>query len=380
MGSQHIVPPGGAAPHTRAPRSEAVPQAPAARRPLSPANRSRSGIRLVRGFAGARLRGHPLLLSHLVTGRCNACCPTCLWRDQDAVELDTEAVAWLYREAASAGLVQVVIWGGEPLLRRDLPELVRAASAAGLVVTLISNGWLLPERWPDLRGYVDALILSVDDVDGAHDRLRGLPGLFDRLDRFAVDLHRDPARPRLLINTVLSRENRGALRRVAPLARDWGAGLYFCPMEVGQMEAEGFASRLGPLALDPSELRAAARLARDLKAAGYPMLATDAYLDLLERDPALTGYTCRAPRLILTVEADGSVRDCLRRDVPLASVRQLRGAGRPLHAVFALPRYRRVEREAESCAACNNPDVVEMSWLWDLEWQMLERVGRLVFG
>jgi hypothetical protein len=32
---------------------------------------------------------------------------------------------------------------------------------------------------------------------------------------------------------------------------------------------------------------------------------------------------------------------------------------------------------AERCTACNNPDVLEISWLWDLELQMLEKVGRL---
>ena len=32
-------------------------------------------------------------------------------------------------------MAQVVVWGGEPLLRQDLPELLRAARDAGLFVT-----------------------------------------------------------------------------------------------------------------------------------------------------------------------------------------------------------------------------------------------------
>ena len=74
-------------------------------------------------------------------------------------------------------MAQLVVCGGEPLLRQDLPELLLAARRAGLFVTLISNGWFLERRWPELRGAVDALILSLDDVGEAHDRLRGLPGL-----------------------------------------------------------------------------------------------------------------------------------------------------------------------------------------------------------
>ena len=43
-----------------------------------------------------------------------------------------------------------------------------------------------------------------------------------------------------------------------------------------------------------------------------------------------------------------------------------------------LSRYQQTVKSAERCTACNNPDVLEISWLWDLERQMLEKVGRLV--
>jgi hypothetical protein len=34
--------------------------------------------------------------------------------------------------------------------------------------------------------------------------------------------------------------------------------------------------------------------------------------------------------------------------------------------------------EAEECTACNNPDALEMSWLWDLDPHMLEKAWQLV--
>jgi len=291
--------------------------------------------------------------------------------------METETVRWLYREAGRAGLAQLVVWGGEPLLRDALPDLLDEARRAGLLTTLISNGWLLGERWPELRGRVDALILSLDEVGPAHDRLRGLPGLFERLEVFADTVRRDPLRPTLLVNAVLSRENRGALPRVAEVARRWGAGLYVCPMETGEMTSSGFVAALPEEALTPDELHEAAREARRLKDAGFPVLDTHAYLDLVARDPGITGYTCRAPHAVLTVQPDGVIRDCVRRDQMLADVRQLRAAGLGLDAVFSLPRYRRMLSEASTCAACNNPDVVELSWLWDLRPVMLRKVLEL---
>jgi MoaA/NifB/PqqE/SkfB family radical SAM enzyme len=332
---------------------------------------------LVSSLVFARVRGRPHTLSHLLTGRCNARCPTCLWRDPGRHELDTETIGWLYQEAARTGIAQVVLWGGEPLLRPDLPAILGSAKDAGLLTTLITNGRLAGERWRAIRGLVDVLILSLDDAGTAHDRLRGVPGLFAHLDRFAGNLHSDPLRPTLLVNTVLSRLNSGALRRVAPVAERWGAGLYFCPMETGQMRDDRFIPSLDELALPPDGLREAATLARTLKDAGYPLLATDAYLRLLEHDPGLTPYTCRAPRAILTVEADGAVRDCTRRERPLLMVGDLMKRGGSLADVFALPRYRHMLACAERCTACNNPDVIEMSWLWDLRPAMLEKVLEL---
>jgi len=358
-------------------------------------DRVRARARLTARMAVSRARGRPHTLSHLVTARCNGSCATCLWRSgaggttaanataapagerAGGGELGTAAVRRLYAEAGRSGMAQLAVWGGEPLLRQDLPELLLAARRSGLFVTLISNGWLAAERWPALRGAVDALILSLDDAGRAHDRLRGLPGLFARLESFVEELRADPLCPTLLLNTVLSGQNRGALRRVAAVARRWDAGLYFCPMETGELSAGEAGDRLAALALSPDELREVARLALELKSAGFPVLDSRPYLRLLAADPALHSYTCRAPRARLTVGADGSVRDCRHVDRPLANVADLQAAGRPLSALFRAPFWRRMGEEAAACTKCNNPDVIELSWLWDLRPSMLGKVAEL---
>lgn len=353
----------------------------------------RADLRMAGRMTVARARGRPWILSHLITDRCNAACRTCLWRGSTAPdeagraalvngslspsELSTEEAAWLYRRAGDLGVAQLVVWGGEPLLRPDLPELLTAARGAGLSVAVITNGWLLPERWPALRGRVDTLIVSLDDIGPAHDRLRALPGLYRRLDTFARGLRLDPLRPRLLVNTVLSRLNRGALRRVAPVAREWGAGLYFCPMEIGEMTSGGFVESKGGLALPGEELRAAARLAQQLQRAGYPLLATKRYLRMLAEEPSLSKYRCRASHATLTVQADGSIRDCVRRETPLDSVRGLRERGAGLAEVIVSPAYRAMLLAADHCTACNNADVLETTWAWELRPFMLRSTLRL---
>jgi hypothetical protein len=192
-------------------------------------------------------------------------------------------------------------------------------------------------------------------------------------------------RPTLLVNPVLSRLNRGALARVAPVAARWQAGLYFCPMETGLATSLGgggapapsSGAPLAPLALPAEELRAVARDAAALASAGFPILASRPFLELLARDPDLRDYTCRAPRARLTVGADGRLRDCTSGARPMADVRELRAAGEPLTRVFASPAYRRMLARSVACTKCNNPDVIELSWLWDLRPAMLRKVAQL---
>ena len=341
-------------------------------------NRLSTRARFLSRLVRARLRGRPLTLSHLVTSRCDGRCPTCLWRDRTPGEMDTATVRWLYGEAGRAGIAHVVLWGGEPLLRPDLPELLEAARRAGMATTLISNGWSIGKRWPELRGLVDVLILSLDETGAAHDRMRGLPGLYERLEEFGGALRGDPLRPALLVNMVLSRENRGALGRVAATARRWGAGLYLCPMETGEMTSSGL--RRPPGGSRPPPGRAPGPGGRGPFAQGRRLAGSSTRVRISNSSGAtrrVSAYTCRAPRAILTVQPDGVIRDCLRRDEALADVRELRASGASLASVFSLPRYRDIVAEAAACSACNNPDVVELSWLWDLRPAMLRKVVEL---
>jgi MoaA/NifB/PqqE/SkfB family radical SAM enzyme len=55
------------------------------------------------------------------------------------VELTTEEWKRVIREAAALGVLQIGFSGGEPLARRDLVELIRAAREAKLYTNLITE-------------------------------------------------------------------------------------------------------------------------------------------------------------------------------------------------------------------------------------------------
>src|SRR6266436_5863749 len=91
----------------------------------------------------------PLGLLAELTHRCPLGCPYCsnpLALESRADELSTAAWARVFKEAASLGVLQVHLSGGEPGARRDLVEVTAGAHAAGLYTNLITSAVVITEK------------------------------------------------------------------------------------------------------------------------------------------------------------------------------------------------------------------------------------------
>src|SRR5215210_1790269 len=137
-------------------------------------------------YAWLTARRRPILVHFEVTMRCNARCGFCdYWKtpaEAKAHELKSFADAARYFNP-----MLVTFTGGEPLLRRDLEELVAAVAGAIRLryVTLITHGGMLsPERARSLwDAGVNQFNISLDYLDARHDQARGIPGLVDKIMR-----------------------------------------------------------------------------------------------------------------------------------------------------------------------------------------------------
>ena len=78
----------------------------------------------------------PYTLVAELSYRCPLHCPYCsnpvdIGGDRWRTELETDHWTRVFREARALGVVQLALTGGEPMVRRDLDELVSAARGAG---------------------------------------------------------------------------------------------------------------------------------------------------------------------------------------------------------------------------------------------------------
>ncbi|MCP4387100.1 MAG: radical SAM protein [Gammaproteobacteria bacterium] len=129
------------------------------------------------------------LLAVNLTRRCNLACAHCYMdaetlKQGGADELKTAEVNALLEQIASRGTdTMVVLTGGEPLLRRDLEEMVAHGSELGLSMVIGTNGVALTDRRvKSLQAAgVMGMGISLDSLDPVrHDEFRGYPGGWEK--------------------------------------------------------------------------------------------------------------------------------------------------------------------------------------------------------
>jgi AdoMet-dependent heme synthase len=175
----------------------------------------------------------PYVISWNLTYRCNLACEHCYLdaggtplvateNFADRSELGTEDCFRVIDEiAAFAPECVTILTGGEPLLRRDILDIVRRAADRGLWVVVGTNGVRITENLA--RRLADAgargLSLSLDALDpDRHDRFRRVRGAWQNTVEGAEILHR-AALP-FIVQTTAGAHNIGELEAIADFAHD----------------------------------------------------------------------------------------------------------------------------------------------------------------
>ena len=129
--------------------------------------------------------GAPFQVVWNVTYKCNLRCKHCYAEagTSNYNEMGTEEAKSCIDKLAEWGVVILAFSGGEPLVRRDILDLVKHSNGYGIYTAIATNGVLLSkERCRDLRSVgVEYLQISLDGATPeTHDTFRGVPGMFER--------------------------------------------------------------------------------------------------------------------------------------------------------------------------------------------------------
>ena len=163
----------------------------------------------------------PIVIIYVTEG-CNLKCVTCSYRKPLPNELSFEEITELAETLAEFGLKHIVYSGGEPLLRRDFPEICKVFASHGVKQTLLTNGLLLEKRIDDIRQYFREIIVSMDGANpDTHNKIRGVNSFDLILKGIAKSLTGD-FRLQVSIRTVLQKQNFRELEGFIDLAKRTG--------------------------------------------------------------------------------------------------------------------------------------------------------------
>ena len=170
--------------------------------------------------------GRPTTLLAELTHRCPLHCPYCsnpLDLARASAELDTATWQRVFTEARALGVLQLGLSGGEPLVRRDLEELVAHARGVGLYSTLVTSGLgLTAERGRRLvEAGLDHIQISFQDSEReSAERIAGTKS-WDAKHRAAAVVRELGVA--FTVNVVLHRDNLDRVEQIIDLAASLGA-------------------------------------------------------------------------------------------------------------------------------------------------------------
>jgi len=166
-----------------------------------------------------------------LTSRCNLKCVHCYLGPQEeqrqkrSLEMTTERVKEVIDQVVAEGCLYLVITGGDPMVRKDFPEVYRYAREQGLIVTVFCDGVLVTDTIVELfKEYppnkVDISLYGA--TAETYERVTRIPGSFPRC---VAGIRRllDNGIP-VGLKTVLMTINKHELEAMREMARDLGVG------------------------------------------------------------------------------------------------------------------------------------------------------------
>lgn len=301
-----------------------------------------------------------------VTRRCNLKCPHCFTDSSGSSDagVDTEKLSWLLEELTKVGATHVAFSGGEPLLRKDLPTIMRRGAAAGIKgYSLVTNGLAADAAKVTAlrRAGLGAAQVSLDGVDAQdHCTIRQCPPIaFYRALR-AIRLFQD-AGIIVDIATILTPRNIARAPEMALLAEALKVrSLRYCTfVPTGRAVTEEIAKSF---ACEPSQLddffefmRVVFETAKQKKKPGAVGMIIDHGIGPWKTDGS---FKCDSGEAVVYITANGDLYPCpglIFERFKVGNVYET--PVKDLLESRALSRVRNISRDeiGSPCSDCSNP-------------------------
>ena len=270
----------------------------------------------------------PAYVQYYITARCNMACEQCniIYADGDSNEMNIHQIRKVAENFAKIGVGIVLLIGGEPFVRKDLPEIIEAFVKNDIHVRMQTNG-LATENM--LQRCVDAgghdISISMDSLDWViQDRINGnFKNSWKRIIKSVSIINGIfPEEGTGFFGTVLMPSNLEHIRDVLEFATKIGWGVSLVPVHVSTPDRPlGFRTFDNRLRFSPKLFPRIKEVLNELKAMRNNQMNlydSDEYLDDIYR--FIVGYpvkwrkrnnnVCDSPSLYFALDPNGNVNPC----------------------------------------------------------------------
>ncbi len=199
----------------------------------------------------------------------------------------------ILKQIYNSGACGVAFEGGEPLLRRDLVDILAFSRSLPLHTSLITNGTLLETRINDIAPYINGVIyVSIDGLEKTHDKIRGVDGAFRKT---LAGVNAAQRKCSVTLNTTVMAENIDEIESLVELAKELGT-------KISVAAAHEYCSANTASAAMDKTPKIATRLI-EMKRQGYPIANSIGYLKVMAN---VKDWHCK-PWTMINVDAEGNV-------------------------------------------------------------------------
>ena len=217
-------------------------------------------------------------------------CP--FWRrpsPDPSVAKEKEILTHIY----NSGAVGVAFEGGEPLLRKDLVEILAFSRSLPLHTSLITNGTLLETRINEIAPYINGVVyVSLDGLEKTHDSIRGVDGSFKKAVRGIIAAEKKVA---VTINTTVMAENVDEIESLVELAKEFGTRISvavaheYCNVNASQPAT--------------NKTHKIAQRLIEMKRKGYPIVNSIGYFKVMAKEK---NWKCK-PWTMINIDPHGNI-------------------------------------------------------------------------
>lgn len=268
-------------------------------------------------FGGTHSR--PISINLLVTDRCNSQCVTCdIWKNDVKKKdlLTVEHFRALAEEFEKMGVMRVTIGGGEPLLRKDLLDIIQTFGSRGIVVQMTSHGLLCDRKTLDAlwKAGLNTLTFSLDGhTSELYKKIRGVDWFQRVQENLRLAVTTKPAGRFVETNTVILSENIDSIVDILDFARSMGVdGVNISPIGVSiesnllTASKENLFPHQDKAQLLVDKLLAMKRKDKKIRGSEAFLKGMSSYFS----DPTRVAFPCYAGFVSADIYDNGDVRGC----------------------------------------------------------------------